>query len=45
MSAHSTSPSFKGNAHRALADTQLQKALGHVRSGFIDKRAACWSGT
>ena len=40
MSAHSTSPSFKGNAHRALADTQLQKALGHVRSGFIDKRAA-----
>lgn len=33
-----TSPSFKRNAREALADTQLQKALGHVRAGFIDKR-------
>ena len=40
MSAHLTSPAFKANAHRALADTQLQKALGNVRAGFIDKRAA-----
>ena len=34
-----TSPAFKQNAHEALADTQLQKAMGHVRSGFIDKRS------
>ena len=40
MSVHSTSPAFKDNAHRALADVQLQKALGNVRAGFIDKRAA-----
>jgi L-lactate dehydrogenase complex protein LldF len=33
-----TSPSFKHNAAEALADRQLQKALGNVRSGFIDKR-------
>ena len=33
-----TSPAFKQNAHDALADAQLQKALGNVRSGFIDKR-------
>ncbi|MDZ5698938.1 LutB/LldF family L-lactate oxidation iron-sulfur protein [Chelativorans sp. M5D2P16] len=33
-----TSPSFKTNARAALADAQLQKALHHVRSGFIDKR-------
>ena len=33
-----TSPNFKGNAAGALADVNLQKALGHVRSGFIDKR-------
>lgn len=33
-----TSPAFKKNAHDALADAQLQKALGNVRSGFIDKR-------
>ena len=35
-----TSPTFKANARAALADDRLQKALGHVRSGFIDKRAA-----
>lgn len=33
-----TSPAFKENARTALADPQLQKALVHVRSGFIDKR-------
>jgi L-lactate dehydrogenase complex protein LldF len=33
-----TSPRFKENAAGALADAQLQKALGNVRSGFIDKR-------
>jgi L-lactate dehydrogenase complex protein LldF len=33
-----TSPAFKKNAHEALADAQLQKALGNVRSGFIEKR-------
>ena len=30
---------FKANAKHALADPQLQKALGHVRAGFIEKRA------
>ena len=35
----STSPAFKDNARAALADQQLQKALKHVKSGFIDKRA------
>ncbi|MBA3446496.1 MAG: lactate utilization protein, partial [Pseudaminobacter sp.] len=33
-----TSPAFKQNSADALADVQLQKALGNVRSGFIDKR-------
>ena len=33
-----TSPAFKENAKNALADAQLQQALGNVRSGFIDKR-------
>ena len=33
-----TSPAFKEKAQRALRDPQLQKALGHVGSGFIDKR-------
>jgi L-lactate dehydrogenase complex protein LldF len=40
MTAHPTSPQFKENAHQALRDPQLQKALGNVRQGFIDKRAA-----
>lgn len=39
MTAHPTSPQFKANATKALADAQLQKALGNVRAGFIDKRA------
>ena len=33
-----TSPAFKRNASGALGDAQLQKALGNVRAGFIDKR-------
>ena len=40
MTAHPTSPYFKDNAHDALQDEQLQKALSNVRQGFIDKRAA-----
>jgi L-lactate dehydrogenase complex protein LldF len=40
MTVHPTSPQFKENAHRALADESLQRALGHVRSAFISKRAA-----
>ena len=39
MSVHSTSPRFKENAHRALEDAQLQRALSNVRVGFIEKRA------
>ena len=34
----STSPKFKENATRALADEQLQRALSNVPSGFIGKR-------
>jgi len=33
-----TTPSFKQNTVEALNDPQLQKALQHVRHGFIDKR-------
>ncbi|MHB2266980.1 LutB/LldF family L-lactate oxidation iron-sulfur protein [Aliihoeflea sp. PC F10.4] len=33
-----TSPAFKKNSVEALSDAQLQKALGNVRAGFIDKR-------
>jgi L-lactate dehydrogenase complex protein LldF len=33
------SHAFKENARAALADASLQKALGHVKPGFIDKRA------
>lgn len=39
MTAQPTSPQFKANSTKALADAQLQKALGNVRAGFIDKRA------
>jgi L-lactate dehydrogenase complex protein LldF len=38
MTVHATSPQFKENAARALADEQLQRAMGNVRRGFIDKR-------
>src|SRR6476659_8409141 len=34
-----TSPAFKENARRALHDPQLQRALGHVEAGFIERRA------
>jgi L-lactate dehydrogenase complex protein LldF len=40
MSVHATSPRFKENAAAALADEQLQRALGNVKRGFIDKRQA-----
>ncbi len=40
MSAHPTSRDFKQNARAALGDAQLQKALGHVRVNFIERRAA-----
>ncbi|MBL8582481.1 MAG: iron-sulfur cluster-binding protein [Rhizobiaceae bacterium] len=39
-----TSPRFKDNAAHALADPQLQKALGNVRAGFIDKRQKAVDG-
>jgi len=35
-----TSPQFKENAHRALGDAQLQRALSHVKKNFIERRAA-----
>ena len=35
-----TSHNFKENAARALADPQLQRALGNVKTGFVVKRAA-----
>ena len=34
------SPEFKQNAREALDDEQLQRALHHVREGFIGRRAA-----
>ena len=40
MTLHATSPQFKENAARALADAPLQKALSNVKRGFIDKRQA-----
>jgi L-lactate dehydrogenase complex protein LldF len=33
-----TSPRFKSNAHEAMHDPLLQKAMGNVEKGFIDKR-------
>ena len=35
----STSHAFESNARRAVEDPQLKRAMGHVRSGFIHKRA------
>ena len=35
-----TSPAFKENAHRALQNAPLQRALGNLRAGFPGKRAA-----
>ena len=40
MTVHPTSQNFKENARQALADPQLQRALGHVKSGFIGRRQA-----
>ena len=40
MTVHTTSPQFKANASRALADVNLQSALQKTRTGFIDKRLA-----
>ncbi len=36
----STARNFKENAHNALADAPLQKALTHIKHGFIERRAA-----
>jgi L-lactate dehydrogenase complex protein LldF len=40
MTVYPSSPQFEKNARAALADGQLQKALGNVRTNFIAKRAA-----
>jgi L-lactate dehydrogenase complex protein LldF len=40
MIVHATSPQFKDNAARALADEQLQRALGNVKRGFVERRQA-----
>jgi L-lactate dehydrogenase complex protein LldF len=37
---HATSHRFKENARRALDDAQLQRALGHVKKNFVERRAA-----
>jgi L-lactate dehydrogenase complex protein LldF len=37
---HATSHRFKDNAHRALGDAQLQRALVHVKKNFVERRAA-----
>ncbi|HVA12945.1 MAG TPA: LUD domain-containing protein, partial [Stellaceae bacterium] len=34
-----TSHDFKANAHRALGDPNLQRAMGMMRTGFPEKRA------
>ena len=36
----STAHRFKAQAREALHDDTLQQALGHAKSGFVDKRAA-----
>src|SRR5215218_2059140 len=40
MTVQPTSQNFKANAREALADPQLQRALGFVKSGFIGRRQA-----
>src|SRR5918997_4544814 len=40
MSVHASSQNFKDNARQALADPHLQRALGHVKRGFIGRRQA-----
>ena len=39
-----TSPAFKENAHKALADTGLQRALARSGPSFIARRAAAVAG-
>ncbi|NKB53931.1 MAG: iron-sulfur cluster-binding protein [Rhizobiaceae bacterium] len=39
-----TTPEFKSNAVEALADENLQKAMGHVQVGFIEKRQVAADG-
>jgi L-lactate dehydrogenase complex protein LldF len=39
MTVHATSPQFKENAHEALQNAPLQKALNNLRTGFIERRA------
>ena len=39
MSGVATTPRFKANAHEALGDARLQRALGHARN-FIPRRTA-----
>ena len=34
----STTRDFKANVDRALADAMIQKAMGNVKRGFIEKR-------
>ena len=38
MTAETDPTQFKSHARRALADAQLQKALGNLRTGFMQKR-------
>lgn len=38
MSLVITSPNFKANARKALDDVNIQKAMGNVEKGFIEKR-------
>ena len=39
MTHQQTSHAFKSNVKHALADEQLQRAMGNVKQGFITKRA------
>jgi L-lactate dehydrogenase complex protein LldF len=39
-----TSPAFKDNAAKALADSGLQKALGTAKGAFLQRRAAAVAG-
>jgi L-lactate dehydrogenase complex protein LldF len=38
------SPAFKENARRALRDRQLHASLGHIGSGFVDRRRVAVDG-
>jgi len=45
MTVHqATTPEFKANARRALADRNIQAAMSHAQSGFVDKRARARAG-